>query len=351
MKTNPFTLSFGMEPTQYIARFSQSDEILGSFNSDNPPTYTYMITGVRGSGKTVMLSSLSERFSEDENWVVLDVTPDSDILNQIAAKLYSRNDLKKLFVKAKLDLSAFGLGISIENGNQIFDLETAVERMLTELKKKGTRVLVTIDEVMRNEHVKLFASVFQLLLRKKLPVFLIMTGLYENINNLQNEKTLTFLYRAPRISLEPLSIGAIARSYKKVFELDEKSSMDMAKLTKGFAFAYQALGYVYWKERAGNSRKCDIDDIIPQYEELLESYVYEKIWSELSVKEQSIVSYLADKDSAKVSDIREALGESQSSFSVYRDRLKKKGIIDVKKYGYISLQLPCFGHIIGAWVD
>lgn len=350
MNSNPFTLSFGMEPVQYISRFSQRNEIIDAFVSDNPSSYVYMITGVRGSGKTVMLSNLSESFEEREDWVVLNVTPDSDILNAVVAKLYSRSDMRKLFVKAKLDLSAFGLGVSIEQGDRIFDMETALERMLLELKGKDKKVLITIDEIMRNEHVKVFASAFQLLLRRKLPVFLIMTGLYENIYNLQNEKTLTFLYRSPKIMMEPLSLGAIARSYGKIFKLTDEDARKMAELTKGYAFAYQALGYLYWRKSKGGIERCSPDDIIPQYDELLESYVYEKIWSELSAREKKIVGLLADRDKVKVADIREELGDSPNAFGVYRDRLKKKGIIDTSTYGSVSLKLPRFGRIISMWI-
>ncbi|MBR3317729.1 MAG: hypothetical protein IKG21_07965 [Atopobiaceae bacterium] len=37
--------------------------------------------------------------------------------------------------------------------------------------------------------MRVFAASFQVFLRQNLPVFLLMTGLYENINELQNEIT------------------------------------------------------------------------------------------------------------------------------------------------------------------
>ena len=67
------------------------------------------------------------------------------------------------------------------------------------IKKKRKRVLVTIDEAVCNDTMKEFVSLFQIYMRQDLPVFLLMTGLYENIYELQNEKRLTFLYRAPKI--------------------------------------------------------------------------------------------------------------------------------------------------------
>ena len=351
MPANPFTLSFGMEPLQYISRFSQTDEIVNTFMSESPSTMVYMISGVRGSGKTVMLSSLSERFEKEKNWIVVNVTPETDILMAIAARLYSISELKKLFVTAKLDLSAFGLGIAIEGGHQIFDIGAALEQMLVHISKRSKRVLILIDEVVSNQNIKIFASEFQLLIRKKLPVFLLMTGLYNNIYSLQNEDSLTFLYRAPKIMLEPLSLGAISRSYEDVLKVDKDTALYMAKLTKGYPFAYQVLGYLYWQNISGKGKKMDVDDLLDEYDNILEDYVYEKVWSELSDKEKDIIGCVARKDPSKVADIRDALSISSGNMSVYRDRLAKKGIIDVSRYGYISLSLPRFGEIISVWLD
>ena len=47
---------------------------------------------------------------------------------------------------------------------------------------------MTIDEAVCNDTMKEFVSLFQIYMRQDLPVFLLMTGLYENIYELQNEK-------------------------------------------------------------------------------------------------------------------------------------------------------------------
>ena len=50
----------------------------------------------------------------------------------------------------------------------------------------------------------------------------------------------------------------------------------MARLIKGYPFAFQILGYLKW-ENGGT-----VDDILPKFDEELTVYAYEKIWSELS---------------------------------------------------------------------
>ena len=348
---NPFSLSFGTEPKEYITRNQQIDKIVSTFKDEAPSSYAYMLTGIRGAGKTVMLSSITDIFEKEKDWIVINVSPDMDILNSIVAHIYSRKKLQNVFAGAKLDLSALGIGVSVKQTDPVYDATTVLEKLLTELKKKDYKLLIAIDEIVNNANVKLFAGVYQILLRKKFQIFLLMTGLYENINNLQNEKTLTFLYRAPKIYLEPLNKFSIARSYKKVFGVDDKVAKEMAELTNGYAYAYQVLGYLYWDRSDNNTKAVNIENLIDEYDSTLSEYVYEKIWSELPEKEKMITSLLVKNGQMKTKDIKEELNMSDSQMSVYRDRLKRRGVIDVSRYGYISLILPRFGEIATIWVD
>lgn len=59
MSANPFTLSFGKKPLQYISRLTETNQILESFCAEIPSNQIYMITGVRGSGKTVMMTNIA----------------------------------------------------------------------------------------------------------------------------------------------------------------------------------------------------------------------------------------------------------------------------------------------------
>lgn len=104
--------------------------------------------------------------------------------------------------------------------------------MIANLKKHNKKILIAIDEVTNNENIRVFASAFQIMVRKDLPVFLLMTGLYENINAIQDEKNLTFLYRAPKLEMKSLNIGAVAQKYADTFDIDSDGAVEMAKLTK-----------------------------------------------------------------------------------------------------------------------
>lgn len=210
---NPFTLSFGKRPVQYISRIAQTQQIIDNFRAEVPSNQIFMITGVKGSGKTVMMTSIAAEMRKDKDWIVLELNPTRDILQSLAAKIYSLPEMHDRFIKAKLDFSAFGLGVSIEDAPPVTDIENVIEHMLDQIKKAGKKLFITIDEVVNSEYIRVFASSFQIFLRQDYPIFLLMTGLYENIYELQNQKSLTFLYRAPKVILEPLNYTAVRKHY------------------------------------------------------------------------------------------------------------------------------------------
>lgn len=339
---NPFTLSFGKKPAQYITRISQTNMILDDFRADVSSNQIFMLTGVRGSGKTVLMTSIANTLKQEDDWVVIELNPTRDLLESLAAKLYSFPEMHKHFVKAKVDFSALGLGVSIEGAAPVTDIEQAIERMLGYLKKANKRLLITIDEVVNSEYIRIFISSFQIFLRQDYPIYLLMTGLYDNIYNLQNEKTLTFLYRAPKILLEPLNYTAVRKQYMDIFCIDMEMAADMTTLTKGYPFAFQVLGYLYWENRETKT----LEAILPEYDQYLEEYVYSKIWSELSEIDKKVLAEMSKSGETRVKRIRERLGMKPEQFSVYRDRLKRKGVVDASEYGKLSLSLPRFDEFV-----
>ena len=88
---NPFTTTFSKTPEYTYIHTEKTEEILENFIYDNPSESVYKITGVRGSGKTVILAKVEEELRTNEsryiNWLVFDVNPARDILGQIAAML------------------------------------------------------------------------------------------------------------------------------------------------------------------------------------------------------------------------------------------------------------------------
>ena len=338
---NPFSLAFGKSPLENIERPSQMNEIIDSFLATPVNQQIYMITGIRGSGKTVLMTDVSRRLKAEDNWTVIQLSPEEDMLHSLAAKLSCVQKYGEFFRNAKISLTLLGLGMDIKGALPIADDETAITRMLETLRAKGERILITVDEVTNNEHVRRFAAAFQIFIRDELPVFLLMTGLYENIDVLQNQKSLTFLYRAPKIQMQALNLPAIASRYRSLFHMEEEDAFRMARLTKGYAFAFQVLGFLTYR-----SETHRYQDILPEYRQYLDDYVYDKLWSELSEKDKTVALGIANVPSGSTSEIRVFLDISTASLAQYRKRLIKRGMISGEEHGKMTFTLPLFDEYV-----
>lgn len=336
MSVNPYSLTFGKEPKQAISRAAQMIDILENFREDMPSQQIYMISGVRGCGKTVFMTEVAKNLKEQENFIIVELNSSGDLLSDFAAALASEDYLARIFQQASINLSFFGIGLEVKGSVPITNVQVAISKMLESIKKHKKKVMVCIDEVTATEQMKIFASAFQIFIRQDLPLYLLMTGLYENINSLQNEKNLTFLYRAPKIELKPLNIRTIALNYKKTFKINEDVATKMAKLTKGYSFAFQVLGYFTW------SHNGDYELALDEYRQYLEDYVYEKIWYELSGKDKQFLYGVASSRNGKASEIKEILGIANNEYTPYRDRLIKRGILNGNEHGTLMFSLPLF---------
>ena len=341
---NPFNISFGKEPTCMNTRAAQMNEVIETFRSETPSTQAYMITGVRGSGKTVTMSRIEHELAKDNKWIVVPLNPNLNMLESLASHLCEHKELGAAFLKADINVSVFALGASISSEKPAVGVEVQLLKMLKVVKKIGLKVLITIDEVVKNDGMIAFSSSFQTFVREDYPVFLLMTGLFENIRNLQNEDTLTFLYRTPRIELKPLGVAGMANEYREVFKISDGEAEEMARFTKGYSYAFQTLGYLRWE------RKEPLAKLIPEFDECMEDFVYEKIWSELSAGDKKVILAITKNGGEmRVKDIQDETGNTSSSFSSYRKRLKEKGLIDTSEYGKIKLTLPRFGEVVKAY--
>ena len=63
---NPFTTTFSKAPQYTYIYTEKTDEILENFSYDTPSESVYKITGVRGSGKTVILAKVEEEYKREE---------------------------------------------------------------------------------------------------------------------------------------------------------------------------------------------------------------------------------------------------------------------------------------------
>ena len=330
---NPYTITFGKEPSQSIPRFTETNEILDAFLNDPPNQQTFLITGVRGSGKTVLMTEIRKKLQEEPDWVTVELSTSQDLLLTLAQTLYNDNRLSKL-LKQGGGISVLGFGVQLNSPIEIQNPTLAIKSAMDKYAKQHKKLLICIDEVISNDTMKEFSSIYQILLREDYPIYLVMTGLYDNINDLRNEKNLTFLYRVPEVRLRGLNLSTIAANYAQNLPVSESVAKEMAALTKGYSFAFQVLGYFTYRYNG------DYKAALPEFRQYLEDYVYEKIWSELSTEDRKLLRAIVSSESGKAKEIKEFLGWSNEKYAPYRDRLIKKMIVDGSEYGHLKLTLP-----------
>lgn len=342
MLNNPFTLTFGKEPKAIIGKSDQFDTIKNNFLSEYPSTSTYLITGIRGSGKTVLLTRLFKFFASLEDWVVVELNPEMDMMEYLASSIYESINNKFKFLKKDFSFSFNGLSFSISGEKPVSNVISLLEKMFEILKKQNKHVLICIDDVSSNSNTKAFVQQYQIFLRKDYPLFLIMTGLFENVRNLQNEKSLTFLYRALQVNVGFLNLYEIAKSFEKMLNIDKSIAVQMAKLTNGYAFAYQVLGYLVYESGANELN----DNLIEEFDSYLRDYVYEKVYYDLPTNEKRFIDSLAKTNNGEISQIMVDLKMNKETISPIRDKLLKKGVVIKTDWGKLGFTLPRFKQFV-----
>ena len=340
MKDNPFTLMYGKTPYSLINRSNSFDEIIDTFESKTPYTMSFLITGIRGSGKTVLLRTISKKLKETDDWIVIDVNPQK-IISALPEKLYYEGNIKKLYSEWNLSISVHGISLSIKKEKPIESNELVFEKLLKKASDSNKKILITIDEVEPTEEVKYFANFYQSMVGKDYKIYLLMTGLKENISALISAKSTSFLSRCPRVELEPLDLRDISRSYKEIFKIDVDKAIELAKITNGYAFAYQVLGYYLFE----SNNYVINENLMNKFDNYLEKNGYDFIWKTLTTKEKELCYAIASAKDNNINDIKDISTFNESNFNNYKRRLKEKDLI-VTSYGKIEFVLPRFKEFV-----
>ena len=338
MKQNPFNVLYGMIPNSLIRRNDAYDQILNSFLDAGTIAMSYMILGIRGSGKTVLMRSVAKELKQKEDWVVIDLNPQGDFVSPLAEGLFLATKKLRINLGLSIDLGIPHITFHLETNSTTLSSEMAIRRMLDGLKKKGKRVLVTIDEIHVTKKLNYFANFYQSLIGDEFPVFLLMTGLIENVDSLISGKSTSFLARSPKVCLNPLDLPSISRSYQKELNISGNDADELAKLTNGYAFAYQVIGSLCF-----SSGECRVT---PELLDKLDTYLAENgygvIWNGMTQKEKDLCVAISECPTNETSAIREASGMSLNNFNNYRLQMIRKGYLVSAGYGKIEFALPRF---------
>lgn len=335
---NPFNIMYGMIPASLVNRNDAFDKIMSSFQNDDTIAASFIITGIRGSGKTVLLRGISKELSKKEDWIVIDLNPQGDLVSSLAEKLYDEIKRSKLPFDLSLDLTLPNVTFHISKKKESLSAENAIPHLLDALRSKNKRMLITIDEVNQTRSFRFFANLYQNLIGNDYPVFLLMTGLYENVDSLISDKAASFLARCPKVTLNPLNLISVSKMYQKELGAAQEEANNLAKLSKGYAFAYQVIGKICFEKQ-----KTAIDEnLLNDMDSYLSENGYSVIWKGMTEGEKKICLAIAKAETDSTAEIVKKSGLKIGNFNNFRARMIYKGYLVSNAYGKLAFSLPRF---------
>jgi hypothetical protein len=362
---NPFNPSFGRVPKIYLDRTQTVKQLETDIQDVDSPYLTTLIYGMRGSGKTALLTDVSRDIRKLPDWLVVDLTMSDKLIPTLIELVYKQADrgLQKLLTGIN-GISVDTAGIlkvayqrdrsSVTNSPH----QPLLESLAETLHQRKLKLLITIDEISSTPALREFASIYQILLRNEYHIALLMAGLPSKVSELQNDDVLTFLLRSQRIYLEPLSLLTIKSSYQTAFSRDGRSINSanlnyITKATNGYAYAFQLLGFLLWRTGAQQINRGTIMQVLPKYKEELFRNVYLKMYQELSDVDQDFVYAMAslNQEPVKTAAIGAKMGKPKNYISIYRRRLIDDQLIIAPAWGEVKFTLPYFGEFVQEYHD
>lgn len=356
---NPFNPNFGNVPTIFIDRSKQLKRVIEGLDNFGSPYQTTLVYGLRGVGKTSFLTDISQLMSKKEKWIVINLALGDDLISSFIQLIYkeANSKLKQLLDQTDINFSAFGIGFSHQHQNNK-SYRVVIEEILEKLQQQDIKLLVTIDEAQSTPEIKEFATIYQLMRRENYKISLIMTGLPDKVSELQNDDVLTFLLRSGRIVLEPLDTISMKFSYRKAFtggnrQIDNQTLNEMLKMTNGYAYGFQLLGYLVWETKDKTITQQTLNNILQDYQEMLYRNVYAKVYESLSNIDREFIAAMIsiNEENISISKIGKKLGKPKNYISIYRRRLIDDQLIMSPKWGYISFTLPFFKDFVREFGD
>lgn len=360
MKTDPFTRTPGIAGRAYID-MHYADKIIQEYEDKESSKYIYKIVGLRGSGKSVEYSKVLDHFRGNKKWLVYTLSAAGNPLEVLIAKLshesFIKSNVNETTKSSSLSaggtLKLIGANTSVDissttkNNEHYYSAEAEISIMLKEAEKKNLNILVGIDDIARTPEMVKFLSIFgALLLEGYRNIYLVCTGLVKNIEDFTEEKNLTFFKRSDLIEIKGLSQFEVAFMYQKLLNVDELTAVKLAKIVRGYAYAYQVLGSLYFNKNSNQN----LDDLIPEFQRIIFQDSYDLIYKSLTKAEKEFVKIVVNTSDGIVGNIKKAM-DNPNSFNVLRSRLEKKHLLDVEQRGILKVNLPYFKEYITLWGD
>ena len=378
---NPFRPTFGASPLFWAGRSVVLDSFrAGIAGGAGDPHRAMIISGHRGMGKTVLLTEL-EDIAATEGWVTLRTSGRAHSVQELIESVIPAK-IRELSPPNSRTLTGFrvaGVGLNTELVDNSTapkpTLESQLRELLGHLKKAG--ILITIDEIQDAdpEDMTTVAVAFQNLIRDGADIAIVMAGLTPGIDSLLNLPGTTFLRRAQRYHLGPLSPDSALEALEATaadsgINFGPGAALEAARLAQGYPYLVQLVGFLAWRHSANRHADtptsavistADVKAISAEAIAQMGHQVHSPALRPLPPRQMEYVRALAALEAKAgddshestpieiaAGDIADHLNRATTSLSEVRSRLITKGIIDSPRWGYVCFPLPYMGQYLNS---
>lgn len=380
---NPFAPGAGTPPPELAGRDDVLTKVRESYLRARMglSCRPFMLLGLRGVGKTVLLNEIARLAAEDGIVVSQvespEVEPLADLLFPLMGKVLRTfsgvekskalagkglRALRNFAAALKVKYGDLEVGIAPEaepgiadTGNIEYDLPDMFELIGQAAKKSKNAWLLLIDEVQYLNERDLAALIVALhkMAQKGLPVVLVGAGLPQVARLAGAAKSYAerlFLY--PTIG--PLSPEAAEKAVVKPLaeqkaEISPEALAALVKGTHGYPFFIQEWAYNTWNCAPTSSLTLtDVEHAYPETIKNLDESFFRVRFDRLTNREITFVKAMASLGEGpyNIEAILSVLGTTSNRISPVRSSLIKKGMIYSPHHGLLAFTVPLFAEYI-----
>lgn len=356
VQPSPFNPGYGKRPAVYGGRDDEVDELTAVFDTmDFGEHSSVLVSGLRGAGKTAMLTILHDA-AQERGWLVISDDASRGLMDRVMKSTIPRL-VAALSPASKARLTALNIwqfGASWEYQSRRDD---AVPQLRTELAAlsealDGAGILITIDEVSsgktRLRELAQFALQVQHALTDGVPIMVVFAGVKVDLDELLRQEHLTFLRRSKEFDFRRLTAAQTTSVLRRTIEFGGRDVTDdaldrLVTISQGYPYLIQLAGDYAWR-RDATSSSITLDDAQYSLEKAIkavQSRVISRVYDDLSDVDQEFLRAMAvDEGRTRIADIKSRMGKSDQYVQVYKNRLIGSGYVQSAGRGYVEFSLP-----------
>jgi hypothetical protein len=373
---NPYSPGAGRQPAALVGRQPQLQawRVARKRIERGTDAQPMVLYGLRGVGKTVLLTKLA-REAQDDDWLVAQIEagagktlreslvealygPLADLATPSAGQRLLRALKTALSFKASIDSSgtwSFGVDLSqagsggADSGNIELDLGKLVHDLSAAAGERGVGFALVIDEAQdfTTEELAALCAAAQAASRQESPFLMALAGLPSLPSKLAHAKSYAerqFDYHRVEHLPPGLAAQALIDPARAEGVLWQQTAVDhVVEQTGGYPYFLQQMGQEAWNVAHGDTVTL-VDARIGVERGLakLDNGFFRSRWDRATSAEQTYLRAMAaDGDAGSRSTaVAERLGRTQQSLGPARANLISKGIIYSPEHGWVAFTVP-----------